>query len=31
MIYSVVVWGFDAENDYQHDCVITFQILNVMR
>lgn len=20
MIYSVVVWGFDIENDYQHDC-----------
>lgn len=20
MIYSVVVWGFDTDNDYQHDC-----------
>lgn len=22
MIYSVGVWGFDAENDHQHDCDI---------
>lgn len=20
MIYSIVVWGFDTDNDYQHDC-----------
>lgn len=20
MIYSIVVWGFDNDNDYQHDC-----------
>ena len=20
MNYSVVVWGFDEDNDYQHDC-----------
>lgn len=19
MIYSIVVWGFDTDNDYQHD------------
>lgn len=22
MIYSIVVWGFDTDNDYQHDCAI---------
>lgn len=22
MIYSIVVWGFDTDNDYQHDCDI---------
>lgn len=22
MIYSIVVWGFDNDNDYQHDCDI---------
>lgn len=22
MIYSIVVWGFDIDNDYQHDCDI---------
>ena len=20
MIYSIVVWGFDTDNDYQRDC-----------
>ena len=20
MIYSIVVWGFDTDNVYQHDC-----------
>ena len=20
MIYSIAVWGFDTDNDYQHDC-----------
>lgn len=20
MIYSIVVWGFDNDNNYQHDC-----------
>ena len=20
MIYSIVVWGFDTDNDYKHDC-----------
>lgn len=20
MIYSIVVWGFDTDNEYQHDC-----------
>ena len=20
MIYSIVVWGFDTDNDYQHEC-----------
>lgn len=20
MIYSIIVWGFDTDNDYQHDC-----------
>lgn len=20
MIYSIGVWGFDTDNDYQHDC-----------
>lgn len=20
MIYSICVWGFDTDNDYQHDC-----------
>lgn len=20
MIYSIIVWGFDNDNDYQHDC-----------
>lgn len=22
MIYSIVVWGFDTDNDYQHDCYL---------
>ena len=22
MIYSIVVWGFDTDNDYQHECDI---------
>lgn len=22
MIYSIVVWGFDIDNDYQHECDI---------
>ena len=22
MIYSIVVWGFDTENDYYHECDI---------
>lgn len=22
MIYSIVVWGFDTDNDYCHDCDI---------
>lgn len=26
MIYSIVVWGFDSDNDYQHDSELDAKI-----